>query len=196
MRFRRIGGERELEVSLRVIAATNQDIEGMVKSGRFREDLYHRLSVFVVQVPPLAQRREEVEELTQSFLEQFAKKTKKRILGISKPALALLASYEFPGNVRELRNIVERAVILAQGSEIAPEDLVLRAPTTRPEAHAFFQIQLEAGQTPPTMQALEHAYVMRILEHNEGRRMAAAQALGISYPTLLKRLRELGIASE
>ncbi|HYP89059.1 MAG TPA: sigma 54-interacting transcriptional regulator, partial [Polyangiaceae bacterium] len=195
MRFRRVGGERELEVSLRVIAATNQDVESLVKSGRFREDLYHRLSVFVVQVPPLAQRREEVAPLAASFLEQFAKKTKKRVEGITKPALSLLESYEFPGNVRELRNIIERAVILAQGNQIAPEDLVLRVPAGRPEAHAFFQIQLENGQTPPTMQALEQAYVMRVLEHHEGRRMAAAQALGISYPTFLKRLRELGIAS-
>jgi two-component system response regulator AtoC len=196
MRFRRVGGERELEVALRVIAATNQDVEALVKSGRFREDLYHRLSVFVVQVPPLAQRREEVAPLAQSFLEQFAKKTKKRVEGITKPALSLLEGYEFPGNVRELRNIIERAVILAQGSQIAPEDLVLRAPAGRAESHAFFEIPLENGQTPPTMQAVEHAYVMRVLQHHEGRRMAAAQALGISYPTFLKRLRELGIASE
>jgi two-component system, NtrC family, response regulator AtoC len=196
MRFRRVGGERELEVSLRIIAATNQDIESLVKSGRFREDLYHRLSVFVVQVPPLSQRREEVAPLAQSFLRQCANKTKKRIEGITKPAQAQLEAYEFPGNVRELRNIIERAVILAQGSHVTPEDLVLRAPSARADSKAFFQIQLEAGQPPPPMQAIEHAYVMRVLEHHEGRRMAAAQALGISYPTFLKRLRELGIASE
>ena len=196
MRFRRVGGERELEVSLRVIAATNQDIEVLVKSGRFREDLYHRLSVFVVQVPPLAQRREEVPALAQSFLEQCAQKTKKRVEGITKAALAQLESYEFPGNVRELRNIIERAVILARGSEITPEDLVLRSPSSRAETRSFFQVEVETGQPPPTMHAVEHAYVMRVLEHLEGRRMAAAQALGISYPTFLKRLRELGIASE
>jgi two-component system, NtrC family, response regulator AtoC len=195
MRFRRVGGERELEVSLRVIAATNQDIEAMVKSGRFREDLYHRLSVFVVQVPPLAQRREEVPTLAQSFVAQCAEKTKKRVEGITPAALGLLQSYEFPGNVRELRNIIERAVILAQGHEITPEDLVLRAPAGKSEGHAFFQIQVEAGHAPPSMQAIEQAYVMRVLEHHEGRRMAAAAALGISYPTFLKRLRELGIAN-
>ncbi len=196
MRFRRVGGERELEVSLRVIAATNQDIETLVKSGRFREDLYHRLSVFVVQVPPLAQRREEVATLAQSFLQQCAQKTKKRVEGITKPALALLESYEFPGNVRELRNIIERAVILAQNSEVTPADLVLRPPAGRAESRAFFQIDVETGQPPPSMQAVEQAYVMRLLEHHEGRRMQAAAALGISYPTFLKRLRELGIASE
>ncbi|MES1185439.1 MAG: sigma-54 dependent transcriptional regulator [Myxococcales bacterium] len=196
MRFRRVGGERELEVSLRVIAATNQDIEALVKSGRFREDLYHRLSVFVVQVPPLSQRREEVPALALAFLEQCAQKTKKRVEGIAKPALALLESYEFPGNVRELRNIIERAVILARGNEVTPEDLVLRPPSTRTEPRAFFQVELDSGAPPPTMHAVEHAYVMRVLEHLEGRRMAAAQALGISYPTFLKRLRELGIASE
>ncbi|HEX2872431.1 MAG TPA: sigma-54 dependent transcriptional regulator [Polyangiaceae bacterium] len=196
MRFRRVGGERELEVSLRVIAATNQDIEALVKSGRFREDLYHRLSVFVVQVPPLSQRREEVAPLAEAFLAQCAQKTKKRVEGITKPALALLESYEFPGNVRELRNIIERAVILAQTSQITPEDLALRPPSGRADVRAFFQVDVAAGQAPPSMHAVEHAYVMRVLEHLEGRRTAAAQALGISYPTFLKRLRELGIASE
>jgi two-component system response regulator AtoC len=195
MRFRRVGGERELEVSLRVIAATNQDVETLVKSGRFREDLYHRLSVFVVQVPPLAQRREEVATLTRSFILQCAQKTKKRVEGISKPALSQLENYEFPGNVRELRNIIERGVILAQGPEITTEDLVLRSFGTPPPTHAFFQVAVETGQPPPTMHAIEHAYVLRVLEHHEGRRMAAAQALGISYPTFLKRLRELGIAN-
>jgi two-component system, NtrC family, response regulator AtoC len=195
MRFRRVGGERELEVSLRVIAATNQDVEALVRSGRFREDLYHRLSVFVVQVPPLSQRREEVAPLAKGFLEQFARKTKKRVVGITKQALSQLEAYEFPGNVRELRNIIERAVILAAGSELTPEDLVLRPTSSRSDGHAFFRVSLEPGQAPPTMQAVEHAYVVRVLEHHEGRRMAAAQALGISYPTFLKRLRELGIAS-
>jgi len=193
MRFRRVGGERELEVSLRVIAATNQDVEALVQSGRFREDLYHRLSVFVVQVPPLAQRREEVAALAHSFLEQCAQKMKKRVTGITTPALALLDGYEFPGNVRELRNIIERAVILTRTTEITPEDLVLRPPSPRAAARAFFQVEVEAGQPPPSMHEVEHAYVVRVLEHLEGRRMAAAQALGISYPTFLKRLRELGI---
>jgi two-component system response regulator AtoC len=196
MRFRRVGGEREFEVSLRVIAATNQDVEALVKSGRFREDLYHRLSVFVVQVPPLSQRREEVPALAQSFVAQCAQKTKKRVEGLTEPAMAQLCSYEFPGNVRELRNIIERAVILARSNEITPEDLVLRPPSLHSETrHAFFEIEVEKGHPPPSMQAVEHAYVMRVLEHHEGRRMAAAQALGISYPTFLKRLRELGIAN-
>jgi two-component system response regulator AtoC len=196
MRFRRVGGERELEVSLRVIAATNQNVEALVRSGRFREDLYHRLSVFVVQVPPLSQRREEVAPLASSFLQQVARKTKKRVVGITEPALRQLESYEFPGNVRELRNIIERAVILAAGPELTPGDLVLRPPAGRSDDQAFFRVVLDPGQPPPSIQAVEQAYVMRVLEHHEGRRMAAAQALGISYPTFLKRLRELGIAPE
>jgi two-component system response regulator AtoC len=196
MRFRRVGGERELEVSLRVIAATNQDVEALVKAGKFRQDLYHRLSVFVVQVPPLAERREEVPALAQAFLQHCAPRTKKRVVRLSPEALQLLNGYDFPGNVRELKNIIERAVILAQGSELTAEDLVLRAPAGRTAHPAFFQVQVEDGQAPPSMQAVEQAYVMRVLEHHEGRRMAAAQALGISYPTFLKRLRELGIAGD
>jgi two-component system response regulator AtoC len=196
MRFRRVGGERELEVSLRVIAATNHDIEELVKAGRFREDLFHRLSVFVVHVPPLRERREEVPQLARTFLQQVARKLNKRVDGISAGALALLESYEFPGNVRELRNIIERGVILAQGSQLSAEDLVLRAAVGRSAPSGFFQLEVPNGKPPPTLLELEQAYVKRVLEHMGGRRMAAAQALGISYPTFLKRLRELGLSSE
>ncbi len=196
MRFRRVGGERELEVSLRVIAATNHDIEALVKAGRFREDLFHRLSVFVVQVPPLRARREEVPHLAQAFLQQVARKLNKRVDSISPGALAMLEGYDFPGNVRELRNIIERAVILAQGRQLGVDDLVLRATAGRAEPVSFFRVEVPNGKAPPTMLELEQAYVMRVLEHMGGRRMAAAQALGISYPTFLKRLRELGLSSE
>ena len=112
MRFRRLGGEREIEVRLRVVAATNQDIILAVRDGRFREDLYHRLAVFALPIPPLSERPEDIPELARTFVRFFASRMKRRVTGLSAEALAALGRYPYPGNVRELRNIIERAVIL------------------------------------------------------------------------------------
>jgi two-component system response regulator AtoC len=193
-RFRRLGGERELEVSVRVIAATNRDVDAYVKAGKFREDLYHRLSVFVLRVPPLAERHEEIPDLAQLFVEQCARRMKKRTVGLSADALAKLSRYDFPGNVRELKNIIERAVILSAEARIEPEDIVL-PPAARTEipSNVFFGVSLNAEGSPPPVDEVERAYVQRVLEHMNGRRGAAAEVLGISYPTFLRRLRELGI---
>ena len=195
MRFRRVGGDREISVQLRIVAATNQDVAQMVASGKLREDLFHRISVFSIQVPALKERREDIPDLTQAFAAFFAKRVKKRVIGLSEGALEKLVRYDYPGNVRELRNIVERAVILAKSADIAPENIVL----PRPEAAApssepsFFSVDLGNGGIPPTAEAVEQAYVKRVLEYFGGKRMQAANALGVSYPTFLRRLRELGL---
>ena len=196
MRFRRLGGAREISVSLRVVAATNQDAEAMVEAGRLREDLYHRLAVFVVEIPPLSQRREDIPSLARGFVAFFAERVKKRPLVLSAGALELLMAYRFPGNVRELRNIIERAVILAQGSEVSPADLVLSAAPAAAAPAAppsFFSIDLDAQGGPRPVEDVERAYVARVLAHCGGHRTAAAATLGLSYPTFLKRLRELGL---
>jgi two-component system response regulator AtoC len=190
MRFRRLGGQRELAVELRVVAATNQDVEALVAAGRFREDLYHRLAVFVVSIPPLTARRGDVPDLARTFVSFFAARLKKRGLGITDSAVAALRAYDYPGNVRELRNIVERAVILARNGAITEDDIVL--PGRREATSAaglFFSLPAVSGQ-PPSLEELERAYTVRVLQHFEGHRTAAAQALGISYPTFLKRLRD------
>jgi two-component system response regulator AtoC len=192
MRFRRLGGQREIEVNLRVVAATNADLAKIVGT-KFREDLYHRLTVFLVNIPPLAQRREDIADLAQSFVAHFAARVKKRTQGLSKGAVAKLCAYDFPGNVRELRNIIERGIILAQGAELTEADVMLPGRTeTRDTTGAFFAVQTNEG-VPPPLEAVERAYVGRVLEHLGGKRMIAAQTLGISYPTFLKRLRELGL---
>jgi len=196
MRFRRLGGQREIEVNLRVVAATNRDISRL-DPGRFREDLYHRLAVFLVNIPSLAQRREDIAELVESFVRYFAGRVKKRITGITPGAMAALAAYDYPGNVRELRNIIERAIILATGPEISERDVILtERREARDDAAAFFSVRLNADGTPIPLEQVERAYVARVLDHLNGKRMAAAQALGISYPTFLKRLRELGLSQE
>jgi two-component system, NtrC family, response regulator AtoC len=196
MRFRRLGGQREIEVGLRVVAATNRDVRN-IDLARFREDLYHRLAVFLVQIPSLAERREDIPELVESFVRYFAGRVKKRVTGISPGAMAALTAYTYPGNVRELRNIIERAIILAPGPEIGERDVILtERRETKPEVNAFFSVKLGPDGAPPTVEIVERAYVARVLEHLGGKRMAAAQALGISYPTFLKRLRELGLSQE
>jgi two-component system, NtrC family, response regulator AtoC len=197
MRFRRLGGQREIAVDLRVVAATNQDVEPLVRAGRFREDLYHRLAVFVLTVPSLAARRSDVADLARSFVEFFATRLGKRGITLSADALAALGSYDYPGNVRELRNIIEHAVILSPGPQIAACDIVL--PDRRPRsvvANAFLSLSARPDGTPPTLAEVDRAYVARVLDHCGGHRTAAAQALGISYPTLLKRLRELNLDAD
>lgn len=197
MRFRRVGGQREVEVELRIIAATNKPVELLVQEGRLREDLYHRLSVFSVEVPPLSARKEDIPDLARAFAAQFAERVKKRITGISDTAMARLLEYDYPGNVRELSNIIERAIILADGAQIMEDDLLLGS-KSKParDRELFFSVELEAAGQPPRCDAVERAYVVRVLEWAGGRRTAAAQALGLSYPTFLKRLRELNVPDE
>ncbi len=195
MRFRRVGGERELEVALRIVAATNQDVGKLVAAGSFREDLYHRLGVFAVRIPPLGERPDDILDLADSFLRFYANRLNKRITGLSAAARKFLLGYSFPGNVRELRNVIERAVILTHSTELGPEDIVLPHQDVphAPRADAFFAVTLSADGAPPSAEQVSQEYVKRVLDHFKGRRMAAAQALGISYPTFLRRLRELGL---
>ena len=197
MRFRRLGGQREIGLKLRVVAATNQSLEELTQTGRFREDLYHRLAVFLVSIPSLASRPEDIPDLAESFVRFFANRLKRRPLTLSPAALAALTAYDYPGNVRELRNIVERAVILARGPEITERDLLLPQPSDAQQPReAFFLLSRDAGGGPPPLEAVERAYVARVLEHFKGHRTAAAQALGVSYPTFLKRLREMELGSD
>ncbi len=192
MRFRRLGGQREIEVSLRVIAASNRDVVQLVHEGRLREDLYHRLNVFCITLPALSARCEDIPILADSFTRYFAARCRKSIRGLSPGAIAALQSYSYPGNVRELRNIIERAVILAGDSLLTERDLLLTEPSGPARfSSSFFSADLNPDGSPLPIEAIERRYVSRVLEYYEGRRMAAAEALKMSYPTFLKRLREL-----
>lgn len=195
MRLRRLGAQRDVELSLRVIATSSREPRELLKSGQFHEDLFRRLSVFRLDVPSLSQRPDEIEPLAQSFVTYFSTRMKKDISGLSAEALSLLQSYGFPGNVRELRTIIERAVMTARGAVLADSDLALgdSGCYAVPQSSSFFEISTARDGVPPPLDAVEQAYVRRVLEHTGGKRMAAAQLLGISYPTFLKRLRELGV---
>jgi two-component system response regulator AtoC len=197
MRLRRLGAQRELELSVRVVATASQEPRELVKSGQFHEDLYRRLAVFRVNVPSLRERQDEISALSQLFVDHFSARMKKEVRGLSDEAQALLNGYAFPGNIRELRTIIERAVISARGPLLSAKDLSFGDTGWRmsqsPSPSRFFQVDAAGDGVPPPLDAVEQAYVRRVLEHTGGKRMAAASLLGISYPTFLKRLRELGL---
>ncbi|MGH7766512.1 MAG: sigma-54-dependent transcriptional regulator, partial [Candidatus Binatia bacterium] len=121
--FERVGGTKPMRVDVRIIAATNRDLDGDIKQGRFREDLYYRLNVVPIHLPPLRERKEDIPELAKYFLQRFAKETKKNFGEITREALDRLLAFEWPGNVRELANVIERAVVLGKGPKLTPDDL-------------------------------------------------------------------------
>ena len=197
MTFRRVGGTRDLTTDVRIVAATNRDLAAEVTAGRFRLDLFHRLDVFHLTVPPLRDRREDIAPLARHLLEQLAQRLSRTPPQLSAEAEAALLAYPWPGNVRELRNALERALILERGGSIGPRALLL-GPTT-PSAAAvptpadvFFSLRLIEGR-PPTLDELEKAYIERLLAHTGGNRTQAARLLGVSYPTIAKKITDLDI---
>ncbi len=204
MSFRRLGGTRDHKVDVRVVAATNKDLPGEVQAGRFRLDLYHRLDVFHLRLPPLRERREDILPLARFFLSRFALRAGKSMRKLSAEAEQILHRYSYPGNVRELRNLVERAVILETGAEVSAESIVITsgAPAgfgggvERDGRGPFFAIDAGEGGTPPTLEELERAYIIRLLEHAGGNRTQVARLLGVSYPTVAKKIQDYGIPME
>jgi len=186
--FDRVGGVKAIRVDVRVVAATNRDLDVAVKEGRFREDLYHRLNVVPIMLPPLRERREDISALARHFLQRFANEVKKNLSGISEEALRKLSAYDWPGNVRELANVIERAVVLGQGSEIGPHDLPARI------AAALSEPQSEGISYRDAMDAYRRQLVMRALAQTQGNRAAAARALGLHEKYFLRLLKSLRVA--
>jgi DNA-binding NtrC family response regulator len=185
--FDRVGGVRPIHVDVRIVAATNRDLDGAVKEGRFREDLYHRLNVVPIMLPPLRERREDIPALAHHFLQRFAKEVKKTFSEVSGETLAKLCAYDWPGNVRELGNVIERAVVLSQGPEIAPHDLPARIVAAQSEP------QSDGISYRDAMDAYRRQLVMRALAQTQGNRAAAARALGLHEKYFLRLLKSLGI---
>jgi two-component system response regulator HydG len=184
-RFRRLGGTRELEVDVRLLAATNRELRAEASAGRFREDLFYRLSVFPIVIPPLRTRsREDVQELLYRFIAELAPRHPESPTRVAPRALALLLAHPWPGNVRELRNTIERALVLSRGADqVGPEHLpdAVRAAQLRP-------VPEEGGIIP--LAEMERLHIERALRV-AGSRTAAAQALGISRSTLYAKIREM-----
>ena len=192
--IRRVGGTVDVAVQVRVVAATHKDLEQEVSEGRFREDLYYRLDVVRIPIPPLRERREDILPLIRFFLDHFNQEMGREVLGFSKDAEAALVSYRWPGNVRELRNVVERAVLLSRGTIALASELPLRvlAPSEPP-----------GGTLPPaTDQSMwsladwEKYGIGLALRRFEGNKTRAADALGVSRQTLRSKIREYGLAEE
>jgi DNA-binding NtrC family response regulator len=185
--FDRVGGVKPIHVDVRIVAATNRALEIAVKEGHFREDLYHRLNVVPITLPPLRERREDIPALALHFLQRFAKEVKKSLSGISEEALGKLSAYDWPGNVRELANVIERAVVLGQGPEIAPHDLPARIAAAQSEP------QSDGISYRDAMDAYRKQLVMRALAQTQGNRAAAARALGLHEKYFLRLLKSLAI---
>ncbi|MCP3101464.1 sigma-54 dependent transcriptional regulator [Myxococcus sp. K15C18031901] len=185
--FRRLGGTAELTSNARVVTATNRDLTREVAEGRFREDLYFRLSVFRVEIPPLRERREDVLPLAESLLVELCAELGRRPVDFSAAARARLERYPFPGNVRELRNVLERALVLEPGPALELQALEPRGhhgpATVDPDAFVV-------SGPPRPVDEVERLYVKHVLGRLEGRRMEAAKVLGLSYPTFLRKLEE------
>jgi DNA-binding NtrC family response regulator len=189
--FERLGGTKPLEVDVRVIAATNMDLPELIKVKRFREDLYYRLSVFPINIPPLRERPDDVKRLAEYFVSKYCREMKKMTKSLSKDAINLLEKYHWPGNVRELENTIERAVILAEGKKITPDHLAIRL-------QRIEEIRLREGAglkeigAHAQMQA-EKATIIRVLRQVRGNKRKCARILQIDYTTLFDKIKKYNI---
>jgi DNA-binding NtrC family response regulator len=186
-RFRRLGGRTEQVVDVRVIAATNVDPLEAVQKGKLREDLFYRLNVFAIRLPPLRERREDLPLLIQAFITEFNGRNQKSIAGVDHQAMRMLEQYGWPGNVRELRNVIERATILAPGELIEPRHLPPMLVEEPPPEHRP-QVALAPGTT---VEEAERKLIMMTLDHTRDNKTRAAEILGISLKTLHNKLNKL-----
>lgn len=185
--IRRVGSTKSIPVDVRIIAATNLNLADEVKAKHFREDLYYRLNVIEIRLPPLRDRRDDIPLLVENFLHKCAQANRKPLQGINESSLALLIDYSWPGNVRELENIIERAVTLARGEKIMPEDL----PATVQGSRGDRRVLDDAAERTLPLQEVEWEYIKKILEKTGGNKYQAAQALGIDRKTLYRKLAEM-----
>jgi two-component system, NtrC family, response regulator AtoC len=185
--FERVGGINPISVDVRVIAATNRNLEAAMDNGLFREDLYHRLNVVPVSLPPLRERKEDVPTLSQHFLRKYSTATRKPVSEISMQAMEKLTGYNWPGNVRELANVIERAVVLGSGTTVNLDDLPSRIAAGKPAA-ASDTLSYREGLT-----VARKELVLKALSRTQGNRAAAAKMLGLEAKYFLKLMKSLGI---
>ncbi len=185
--FERVGGTETIRVNVRVIAATNRDLEQLMQEGKFRQDLYYRLNVFPIYVPPLRERKTDILDLANFFVEKYSKENNKYVRRISTPAIDMLMSYHWPGNVRELENVIERAVILTDDDVIHGHHL----PPTLQTAEASNTVM--KGTLTETLERVEREMIVEALKNNRGNKAKAARQLGISECLMGLRVEKYGI---
>jgi DNA-binding NtrC family response regulator len=182
-RFHRIGGNDPIDVDVRIVAATNRDLRKAVQEGKFREDLFYRLNVIPILIPPLRDRREDVPLLVESFVERLSVEMKRRIEGVSTDAMTALMAHDWPGNVRELRNVLERGAVVATGAVIQLQDLGLPAKGNAPPRPG----------TLASLEEVERRHVSAVLAHTGGNVSQSARILGIDRVTLYNKMRKWGL---
>ncbi|MBI4684535.1 MAG: sigma-54-dependent Fis family transcriptional regulator [Nitrospirae bacterium] len=184
-----LGDTRSKTVDVRLISATNKDIENLIKDGKFREDLYWRLNVIEIKIPPLRERKDDIEMLTKQFISKFAEEHKKNIKGIDREALALFTEYPWPGNVRELSNIIERSIVLAQGSQLTMDDLPDKLKKELQHRGSY-----DASSTLKTyIGDYEKNLLLKIYESRNKNKEETAKSLGIDLATLYRKFKKYGI---
>jgi DNA-binding NtrC family response regulator len=182
--LRRIGGKKEITVNVRVIAATNAPLEKNVEKGTFRRDLFYRLNLFPIQLQPLRERPEDIRPLAEHFLNTYSRKSGRRLIGFSEKVFEVLGHYEYPGNARELQNIIERAAILCKGGEILPEHIILPSSS----------FQSFSSTTTKSKEDAEREAIVQALEETHWNRRQAAKKLRMPYSTLRFKMTQLGIS--
>jgi transcriptional regulator with PAS, ATPase and Fis domain len=195
--FYRVGGTRAISADVRIIAATNTDLEAAVREGRFRQDLLYRLNVMQLHMPPLRERREDIPALIDYFVMRCANRLGVKVLGANDAAVALLQSYDWPGNIRELENAIERAVLLARGRILTPADFSWIQASQTPSASAENARQRQGGLIMPLMSIAdaERRLIERALRETNWNQMRAAEILGIHRNTLRNKIAEYGLDS-
>ncbi|GAB4534373.1 MAG: sigma-54 dependent transcriptional regulator [Thermodesulfovibrionia bacterium] len=187
----RVGGTRPIKVDVRIIAASNKDLQGAVEDNRFRDDLYYRISVFPIVIPPLRERKEDIPLLVEHFISRFNTEMNMRKKGITQEAMAILMDYDWRGNVRELENVIERAMILCDGDTITPREINLTP--TRP---SLADLSMDGTLDEVAKNALmiaESRRIKKALEETGGNKSKAAEVLKVSYKTLLTKIKEYGL---
>ena len=207
--FERVGGTRPISVDVRILAATNRDLDAAVKNGQFREDLFYRLNVIRLMLPPLRQRKDDISDLANYFLRKFSVETKKDFTSISGAAMEKLVAYNWPGNVRELANVIESAVVLGQGPELTMQDLPpkivsAKGAATVAERPPFQPAQADqevaeqnsvARSLPAAIERFERQLIEQALRDCGGTKLRAAKQLGLSRQGLIKKLKRYGIGT-
>jgi len=178
--FERLGGRKTINLDARLLALTNVDLDAAVKAGCFREDLFYRLNVINIRVPPLRERKQDLSSLIQYFVKQYAAKHARKVDRVSQPALALLKTYDYPGNARELANVIERAVIVADGRLIEQDDL--------PAGLSAAVVAQRQKEMPPSLAEMEATYIAEVLAATRGNKTECARILGISRKNLYEKI--------
>jgi DNA-binding NtrC family response regulator len=181
-KLRRLGGSTEVAVDVRVLAATNRNLDSSIKEGRFRDDLYYRLNVFTIELPPLSEHAEDIPNLVDHFLGELKPPVGKHFTGVDAECLEVLKSYRWPGNVRQLRNVIERALIVSKGPLITADDLPQDLKRRNGSGSSF---ELRLGMS---LDEVERELILRTIDFTGGNKSRAAELLGVSLKTLYNRL--------